>query len=141
VLKIATVPDSCTLAEAVAYRRQLRDIGPAEFCRRTVEEGAITAKKLLTAFGIRPPREFADKPDEAYYNLLSLAISRELSKRIKIPHYNTIDDAVHLIKQAKNISMLNVYLYLLHYLGSRGLKTCLLSNGQGAQLSKLKENT
>jgi NAD-dependent histone deacetylase SIR2 len=35
-----------------------------------------------------------------------LAISRELSKRIKLPQYNTIDDAVELIKRSKNIIVL-----------------------------------
>ena len=46
------------------------------------------------------------EPDTEYYQLLSLAISRELSKRIKLPQYNTIDDAVTLIKNAKNIIVL-----------------------------------
>jgi NAD+-dependent protein deacetylase SIR2 len=45
-------------------------------------------------------------PDDAYYGLLSLAISRELSKRIKLPQYNTLDDAVALIKKSKNIIVL-----------------------------------
>lgn len=45
-------------------------------------------------------------PDDAYYGLLSLAISRELSKRIKLPQYNTVDDAVELIKKSKNIIVL-----------------------------------
>ncbi|CZR60989.1 related to sirtuin 5 and related class III sirtuins (SIR2 family) [Phialocephala subalpina] len=36
----------------------------------------------------------------------NLAISRELSKRIKLPQYNTIDDAVELIKRSKNIIVL-----------------------------------
>lgn len=44
--------------------------------------------------------------NDSYYALLSLAISRELSKRIKLPQHNTIDDAVALIKNAKNIIVL-----------------------------------
>ncbi|RDL41840.1 Uncharacterized protein BP5553_01819 [Venustampulla echinocandica] len=99
-------PEVCTYAEAVAFRRQLRDLGPEEFCKRTVEAGTITAKKLLTAFNIRPPAFLDDSPDDAYYGLLSLGISRELSKRIKIPLYNTIDDAVELIKKSRNIIVL-----------------------------------
>lgn len=81
-------------------------MGPKEFCAQTVENGSITAKKLLTAFGIRPPDFLEGCEDEAYYDLLSLAISRELSKRSKLPQYNTIDDAVDLIKRAKNIIVL-----------------------------------
>lgn len=72
----------------------------------TVEAGKISAKKLLTAFGIRPPLFLDGSPDDSYYGLLSLAISRELSKRIKLPQYNTIDDAVELIKKSKNIIVL-----------------------------------
>jgi NAD-dependent histone deacetylase SIR2 len=71
-----------------------------------VEAGTITAKKLLTAFGIRAPPFLDGSPDDAYYGLLSLAISRELSKRIKLPHYNTVDDAVELIRKSRNIIVL-----------------------------------
>ncbi|KAE8440895.1 hypothetical protein EG329_006341 [Mollisiaceae sp. DMI_Dod_QoI] len=99
-------PDSCTLEEANAFRQQLRTIGPEAFCEKTVEAGTISAKKLLTAFGLRPPPFLEGSPDDAYYGLLSLAISRELSKRIKLPQYNTIDDAVELIKKSKNIIVL-----------------------------------
>ena len=106
-LKIAAVSeDTCCQAEAALFRQQLRNIGPAEFCRITVEAGVISAKKLLTAFGMRPPLRLAGQPDEAYYQLLSLAISKELSKRVKLPHFNTVNDAVALIKAAKNIIVL-----------------------------------
>ena len=71
-----------------------------------MEAGAITAKKLLTAFGLRPPPFLEGLPDDAYYRLLSLGLSRELSKRIKLPRYNTIQDAVDLLKKSKNIVVL-----------------------------------
>ncbi|RFU35328.1 hypothetical protein B7463_g963, partial [Scytalidium lignicola] len=99
-------PDACTLEEAVVYRQQLRTFGPEEFCKRTVEAGTISAKKLLTAFGLRPPPFLEGSPDDAYYGLLSLALSRELSKRIKLPQYNTVDDAVELLKKSRNIIVL-----------------------------------
>ncbi|RDW66217.1 hypothetical protein BP6252_09852 [Coleophoma cylindrospora] len=99
-------PDACTLEEAVAFRQQLRAIGPMEFCRTTVEAGTISAKKLLTAFGLKPPPFLEGEDDDAYYPLLSLALSRELSKRIKLTQYNSVDDAVDLIKNAKNIIVL-----------------------------------
>lgn len=74
-----------------------------EFCKQTVEAGTVTAKKLLTAFGLRPPPFLEGSGDDAYYGLLSLALSRELSKRIKLPQHNTVDDAVALIKRSRNI--------------------------------------
>ncbi|KAG5991917.1 hypothetical protein E4U52_003219 [Claviceps spartinae] len=96
-------PDMCTPLEATRLRRELREQGPAVFCQRTVDCGRYTAKKLLTAFGIKPPAFLENEPDEAYFDLLSLAISRELSKREKLSAYNTVDDAVRLLTQCSNI--------------------------------------
>lgn len=104
--RIPTVPGACTPDEAVHFRHLLRAIGPEEFCRRTVDSGTITAKKLLTAFGIRPPAFLEGEDDDAYFSLLSLAMSRELSKRAKLSKFNTIEDAVHLLQTSKNIIVL-----------------------------------
>lgn len=99
-------PEWCTLDEAKTYRQLLRTVGPQEFCKQTVEADAITAKKLLTAFGIRPPAFLEGEPDEEYYELLSMILHKELSKRCKLPQYNTVDDVVSLIQGAKNIIVL-----------------------------------
>ncbi|PKS11564.1 hypothetical protein jhhlp_003329 [Lomentospora prolificans] len=96
-------PDCCTPEEAANLRNQLRQLGPQEFCRRTVDSGAYTAKKLLSAFNIRPPAFLESHSDEAYFSLLSLAIARELSKRAKLTSFNTVDDAAALISRSKNI--------------------------------------
>lgn len=66
----------------------------------------MTARKLCTAFGILPPAFLDDAPDEAFHPLLAIAISREFSRRPKLPQYNTIDDAVKLLKESKNIVVL-----------------------------------
>ncbi|KAK3316360.1 NAD-dependent histone deacetylase-like protein [Apodospora peruviana] len=99
-------PEACTQDEAIKYRQMLRAVGPEEFCKRTVDAGVITAKRLLTAFGIRPPAFLEGCVDEDYFSLLSLALSRELSKRAKLSQYNTIDDAVHLLQTCRNIIVL-----------------------------------
>ncbi|KAG5970348.1 hypothetical protein E4U55_001727 [Claviceps digitariae] len=96
-------PDMCTPEEASRLRRELREHGPAVFCQRTVDCGRYTAKKLLSAFTLKPPAFLDGQPDEAYFHLLSLAISRELSKRIKLSSYNTVDDAVRLLATCNNI--------------------------------------
>ncbi|KAI3335662.1 DHS-like NAD/FAD-binding domain-containing protein [Ustulina deusta] len=98
--------DACTPEEAVTFRQQLRAIGPNEFCHLHIDSGAITAQKLLTAFGIRPPDFLEGRPDEAYLGLLTLAMTRELTKRAKIMSYNSVDDAVHLLKKSRNIVVL-----------------------------------
>ena len=99
-------PDLCSPEESARLRRELREQGPAVFCQRTVDAGRYTAKKLLSAFGIRTPAFLEGQPDEAYYSLLSLAITRELSKRAKMAHYNTVDDAVDLISKCNNIVLI-----------------------------------
>ncbi|KAL1901890.1 NAD-dependent histone deacetylase sir2 [Sporothrix stenoceras] len=98
--------EACTAEECARFRQQLRAIGPEEFCRRTVDAGTITAKRLLTAFNIRPPAFLEGEPDESYFGLLSLALSRELLKRAKLPEYNSVDDAVRLIQKSRNIVVL-----------------------------------
>ncbi|KAI9794687.1 MAG: NAD-dependent histone deacetylase sir2 [Piccolia ochrophora] len=98
--------DACSPEEAVMYRRQLRALGADRFVAETITNHSITAKKLCTAFGIRNPAFLEGAPDEAYYPLLGLGLSRELSKRQKLSHYNTIDDAVDLLKKSKNIIVL-----------------------------------
>jgi NAD-dependent histone deacetylase SIR2 len=81
-------------------------VGGDRFLDETVNAGTITAKKLCTAFGIRPPLFLEGGTDEVYYTVLNLVIDRELSKRAKLPQYNTIDDAVSLLKKSKNIIVL-----------------------------------
>lgn len=99
-------PDACTPEESHGYRRRLRLVGEGQFIKETVEAQTITAKKLCTAFGVRLPAFLDDAPDTSYYPLLGLCISRELSKRQKLLQYNTIDDAVSLLKGSKNIIVL-----------------------------------
>lgn len=104
-INVVILADTCTLTEAIDYRRMLREIGPEKFCEQTVEAGVITAKKLITAFGIVAPG-LEGQEDEAYYSILGLAIHRELHKRYKLSQYNTVDDAVQLIQKSKNIMVI-----------------------------------
>ncbi|KAJ5107875.1 hypothetical protein N7456_004550 [Penicillium angulare] len=104
--QLQDVPGACTREEAVAYRKRLHDIGKAAFVEETLVQETVTAKKLCTAFGIKLPDFLEGAPDEAYHPLLAIAISREFSRRPKLPQYNSIDDAVKLLKEAKNIIVL-----------------------------------
>lgn len=108
ILTPAAEEVGCTLEEARTYRLLLRSVGPEQFIQQTVYNNTISARKLLTAFGIRLPSFLDDAPDneEAYVGLLRLALQRELSKRLKLPQYNTIDDVVQLLKDSKNIIVL-----------------------------------
>lgn len=100
------VPGACTLEEAIAYRQRLHEIGKAAFVEETILRETVTAKKLCTAFGIAPPAFLEGAPDESYHSLLAVAISREFARRPKLPQYNTIDDAVRLLRESRNIIIL-----------------------------------
>ncbi|KAG5299621.1 chromatin regulatory protein sir2 [Histoplasma capsulatum G186AR] len=100
------VPDACTPEEAAAFRGRLHEIGKAAFIEETIGQGTITARKLCTAFGIMPPTFLEGAPDRAYHTLLIIGIAREYSRRVKLSQYNTIDDAVELLKKSKNIIVL-----------------------------------
>ncbi|KAJ5168272.1 NAD-dependent protein deacetylase h.t1.c1 [Penicillium canariense] len=105
-LRDGLVPGACTLEEAVAYRQRLHDIGKAAFVDETIVRETVTAKKLCTAFGIMPPAFLEGAPDKAFHPLLAVALSREFSRRPKLPQYNSIDDAVKLLRESKNIIVL-----------------------------------
>ena len=98
-------PDACTVEEALAFRKLLRSVGEHEFISRTIEAQTITAKKLCTAFGTLPAC-LEGAPDEKYYPVLGMCITRELQKRIKLPQFNSVDDAAALLKSSENIVLL-----------------------------------
>ncbi|KAK8240248.1 chromatin regulatory protein sir2 [Phyllosticta capitalensis] len=99
-------PDTCTPKEAKAYRNRLHQVGAGRFVLETITNGTVTAKKLCSAFGAKPPFWLEGHPDSAYYKFLGLAISRELSKRRRLSEYSTIEDAARLIKESKNIMVI-----------------------------------
>lgn len=103
---VVDAPDACTAEEVVMYRHLLRRLGPLELCKQYIDTGIITVKKLITAFGIKPPAFLNGEPDHAYIPMLSVAFSRELAKRAKLMRYNTVDDAAQLIHNAQNIIVL-----------------------------------
>jgi len=95
--------DICTAEEAKAFRARLHEVGAGKFIFDNITTGKITARKLCTAFEVRIPKFLEGLMDEAYYQLLGLAINRELNKRRRLEQYNTIDDAVKLLLERKNI--------------------------------------
>ncbi|KAF3939533.1 hypothetical protein ABW19_dt0209496 [Dactylella cylindrospora] len=99
-------PEFCTPEECQYYKDLLRRVGSRAFVDQTVSCGAITAKKLITAFGLRPPAFLDGNPDSAYFTLLGLMMQREMAKRRKLDHINTVDHVVDLISRCNNIMVL-----------------------------------
>ena len=63
---------ACSLQEAIVFRKRLHLVGEDQFIRETIEAGSITAKKLCTAFGIRPPEFLNGAPDASHNTFFSV---------------------------------------------------------------------
>ena len=98
--------DECTPAECAYYKRRLHELGLEPFVVDVVEGGKISAKKLMTAFGVKPPSMFESSPDHRYYRLLGMILLEEITKRRKLPQYNTIDDVVDLLGKSSKIMVI-----------------------------------
>ncbi|KAL1629858.1 NAD-dependent histone deacetylase sir2 [Neofusicoccum ribis] len=99
-------PDVCTAEEARAYRKRLHEVGAGPFVFETVTTGKVSAKKLCTAFNIKPPPFLDGAADSSYYQLLGVVIARELSKRRRLSEYSTMEDAARLLQKSKNIMVI-----------------------------------
>lgn len=98
--------DVCTADEARRLRQRLHEVGASQFVMENITSEKMTARKLCTAFGVRIPKFLEEAPDENFYQLLGLAINRELNKRPRIEQYKTIDDAAKLLLERKNIMVI-----------------------------------
>ncbi|KAI9573817.1 DHS-like NAD/FAD-binding domain-containing protein [Boletus coccyginus] len=84
----------------------LKERGMSSFIREYVFAQNIPIVKLLFAFGISLCPELRNKRPKTLLYFLRVAISRELHLREKLPQYNTIADAVALIRNSKRIMVL-----------------------------------
>jgi NAD-dependent histone deacetylase SIR2 len=98
--------DICTADEARGLRQRLHEIGASQFVMENITSEKMTARKLCTAFGVKIPEFLEDAPDENFYQLLGLAINRELNKRPRLDQYKTIDDAAKLLRERRNIMVI-----------------------------------
>ncbi|KAF2131521.1 SIR2-domain-containing protein [Dothidotthia symphoricarpi CBS 119687] len=98
--------DACTADEARQLKNRLHDVGASQFVMENITSEKMTARKLCTAFGVRLPKFLDNAPDESFYQLLGLAINRELNKRRRLDQYQTIDDAAKLLRERKNIMVI-----------------------------------
>jgi len=96
----------CTAEEARRLRQRLHEVGASQFVMENITSEKMTARKLCTAFGVKIPKWLDDAKDEGFYQLLGLAINRELNKRPRLPQYKTIDDAAALLRERKNIMVI-----------------------------------
>ncbi|KAF1944537.1 SIR2-domain-containing protein [Clathrospora elynae] len=98
--------DMCTAADARLLRQRLHEVGASQFVMENITNEKMTARKLCTAFGVKIPKFLEDAPDENFYQLLGLAINRELNKRPRLNQHKTIDDAARLLRERTNIMVI-----------------------------------
>ncbi|GJE91264.1 SIR2-domain-containing protein [Phanerochaete sordida] len=87
-------------------KRDLKEHGMAFFLNEYVINRAIPIPKLLYAFGVCLCPELRMKRRKTLLYFLEVAMYQVLQKREKLPMYNTVDDAVELIKKSRNIMIL-----------------------------------
>jgi NAD-dependent histone deacetylase SIR2 len=98
--------DTCTAQEARALRQRLHEVGASQFVLENITSEKMTARKLCTAFGVKLPKFLDDASDDTFYQLLGMAINRELTKRPRLEQYRTIDDAAQLLRERSNIMVI-----------------------------------
>ena len=91
--------------EADEMKQEARQMGSLAFIQEHLNKGT-PIKRLMYAFDFEIPAILWDSPDSVLWNIFSKMLRRFCLIRFKLPHYNTIDDAVQLIQSAKNILVL-----------------------------------
>jgi NAD-dependent SIR2 family protein deacetylase len=112
------------LAEAEAMRKQARSIGYKEFIKQHLQLRS-NILRLMHAFDfplvrkivlnylylfvidiLMKPEDAFELPEGALWSVFANCLRRFCQVRFKLPHLNTIDDAVDLIKRSSNILVL-----------------------------------
>jgi len=99
-----TIPASLILPDdedATQLRARLREIGPPAFETECLETKQMDLRVVGTMLGV--PRELASHDDEEYLGFLRGMMLYITSKRAKLAHINTIDDAAALLKTRSKI--------------------------------------
>lgn len=94
-----------TADDALKMQKHAREIGSIEFIKHHLSLGT-PIRKLIYAFDFDIPLSLWDADDEVLWSLFARLLRRFCMKRYKLPHINTLDDAVKLIGNSKKILVL-----------------------------------
>ncbi|KAJ6591597.1 SIR2-domain-containing protein [Mycena vulgaris] len=84
----------------------LKEYGMSSWMNEYVLKRNIPIPQLLLAFGINLDPSLHNMSPATLSYFLRVAMSRELQLRDKLPNYNTVDDAVRLIRDSRRILIL-----------------------------------
>ncbi|KAK9241393.1 DHS-like NAD/FAD-binding domain-containing protein [Lipomyces kononenkoae] len=95
-------------------RTYLRAYGEQKFLKKYLldnkseasDPSELPIREVLYALGIRSSLVLEDLDETTLVQLLQLAITRELRRRISLDNVTTLDDVISLIKNSKNIVLL-----------------------------------
>lgn len=96
----------CSYDEALAIRYHARTIGLEQFFHESIVQHRIPLQTLCSAFCVFSPAVAPDPPDTALLQRLKKAITTDMGNRIKLHKYNSVDDAIALVKNAKNVMVI-----------------------------------
>jgi NAD+-dependent protein deacetylase SIR2 len=102
----AGVSEICTYEQTLRIRYQAREIGLERFFTQTVLQQQVSLERLCAAFNVPPPAVPVDPPDSQLLARLKKAIAVDMRNRIKLQKYNSVDDAITLVRNAKNIMVI-----------------------------------
>ncbi|KAF8074705.1 SIR2-domain-containing protein [Lyophyllum atratum] len=95
-----------TLQEVKQMMHHLKERGMGSWITEYVLTRNIPIPKLLRAFGISLCEALQNKKPTTLLYFLKVALSRELRLRDKLTQYNTISDAVNLIRSSRRMIIL-----------------------------------
>ncbi|TFK39446.1 DHS-like NAD/FAD-binding domain-containing protein [Crucibulum laeve] len=98
--------ESWTEQEVKQMLHHLKERGMSSFVKEYVLTRNIAIPKLLRAFGVHLCPQLQNKRASTMLYFLRVAMSHQLRMRDKLPQYNTIDDAVNLIRNSQRILIL-----------------------------------
>jgi hypothetical protein len=90
----------------VTLRARLREVGASKFVTEMIDSKRYTTQKLLTAFGVFTLPIGLENDERVLCHILGIALYRELSRRVRLPQWTTIDHAAELLKQARQVMVI-----------------------------------
>ncbi|KAJ6581477.1 SIR2-domain-containing protein [Mycena capillaripes] len=84
----------------------LKEHGMTSWMNEYVVKRNLTIPQLLLAFGINLSPSLHNMSPATLAYFLRVAMSRELQLRDKLPHYNSVEDALRLIRDSRKIIIL-----------------------------------
>ncbi|KAJ7612505.1 SIR2-domain-containing protein [Mycena polygramma] len=84
----------------------LKEHGMSSFVQEYVVQRNLSIPQLLLAFGINLSPNLHNMSPATLTYFLRVAMSRELQLRDRLPEYNTVEDAVRLIRDSRRIIIL-----------------------------------